>query len=478
MRKYLPALTTLLVMAIVITLLFQLTRKVSQGPGGAKAGSPDVVRIISPHNEGILTEFKQAFEAWHQEKYGAPCTIVWEDRGGASTNMQFILSEFKASPAGINVDVLWGGGDANFIKLQKQGCLKSVKLPDEILNALPRTLSGAAVYDPNFHWYGNALSSFGILYNRKRLAERNLPQPRTWEDLAQPEFFNEISAADPRQSGSAYAMVEIILQAYGWEKGFEVLTRMAGNVKRFDTASSAVTQDVSRQDVAAGLAIDFYAASVIHRFGPETLGFVLPENLTPITPDPIAAFTGGPNPVGAQRFIEFAMSPAGQALYVLPPGAPGGPKQYDLLRIPVIPAVLEQYTAASTAKYSPKLFETRFDYDARKAATRANGLRDLYGALFIDVSDDLRAAWQAVIRRGMKSSEVRLLCTPPVSESGLVQFSMQQWPDSVARNSKIAEWSGRRGNGTRNWPNNLAYLSAKQRLMTRCPDGRLGGGRG
>ena len=442
MRKFFPAITTLIVMVVVIALLFKLSRSTSQNPSGkSAAATTGVVRIISPHNEGILHEFQKAFEAWHQRKFGEPCTIKWEDRGGASMNMQFILSEFKASPTGINVDVLWGGGDTNFMRLQKRGYLRSTKLPDEIVNALPCAISGVPVYDPNFHWYGNALSSFGILYNRKRLAERNLPEPRTWEDLAKPQFFNEVSAADPRQSGSAYAMVEIILQAYEWEKGFEVLTRMAANTKRFDNSSSAVTQDVSQQDMATGLAIDFYAASVIHHYGADTLGFVLPENMTPITPDPIGAFKGGPNPVGAQRFIEFAMSPEGQALYVLPPGAPGGPEQYDLLRIPVLPKVLEQHSAASTAKYSRALFETRFEYDAQKAAVRANGLRDLYGAIFVDVADDLRAAWQAVIRRGLNPREVRLLCTPPVSESGLVQFSMQQWPDSVSRNNKIAEWS-------------------------------------
>lgn len=446
MRKFGPVLLTVAVMAAVIVGLFILARKGKTRapmPGGRPGTAVTGARIliISPHRKSILKEFRRAFEAWHLERYGAPCSLQWEDRGGTSTVMQFINAEFSRSPQGIGLDIFWGGGAAYYTQLAGAGRLQAYKLPAHMLAAIPARTAGAPSYDAAYRWYGTALSSFGILYNRHRLAARNLPQPKTWADLGAPEFFNEISAADPRRSGSAYAMVDIILQAYGWEKGFEALTRIAGNVRRFEEASSSVTEDVARQDAAAGLAIDFYAMRTILRHGPENVGFALPQGLTPITPDPIGIFTGAPNVEAARRFVEFVMSEAGQRLWILPPGAKGGPVESDLMRIPVLPEVFRKYTAVSTAKYDAALFETTFEYDDGKAAARAPGLKDLYGALFIDPAAELRAAWQAVIARGLKAAEMKRLCTPAVTEAELMEFSARKWADPIERNRKIAEWS-------------------------------------
>ncbi len=446
MKRYVPILLILGVMVLVIAALFQLTKPSGEeqpGGDGNGGGAEEAVavRVISPHNEGILTEFKRAFEAWHQERFGAPCELVWGDRGGASNNVQFILGQFQNSPGGINLDIFWGGGAPYFMDLAADGYLEPCPLPEDMLAQIPETLSGVPVYDSEHRWYGSAMSSFGILYNRKQLVKMGVGPPQTWADLGSPDYLNEIAAADPRASGSAYAMIEIILQAYGWEKGFEVLTRMAANTKKFENSASAVVEDVSRRDVAAGLAIDFYAASAIKEAGEELLGFTLPAGLTPVTPDPIALLKGAPHPVQARRFIEFVMSPAGQKLWILPPGVEGGPGEFELLRIPARPDVFRQYAAQSTAGYTPDLFDAEFDYSADLAAARARGLKDLYGAVLMDVAPDLRDAWEAIIERGMKPDEIRRLASPPVTEQGLIEFSQRDWEDQRKRNEMIAEWT-------------------------------------
>lgn len=443
MKKYLPILLVLAVTALVIVGLFAL-RPAPDGAGGGNAAQADgeeKVIIISPNNEGIQREFARAFSEWHQAKYGKPCGVDWRDHGGTSDAVRYIKSEFSRVPAGIGVDIMWGGGMEPYLQFSEMGLLEKIKIPEETLGRIPKTLAGMPVYDPAGRWYGTAMSSFGIIYNRTRLHDLKLPEPKTWEDLASPAFFNEVGAADPRNSGTAQMMVEVILQAYGWEKGFEVMTRTAGNVKSVSRSASEVPDLVGMGDIGAGLAIDFYAWLQIKSSGKERVGFALPDGLTPVTPDAIGVLRGAPHREAAERFVAFVLSAEGQRLWVLPKGAPGGPVEFELLRIPVLLSVLKEHEAVTNVMFDPAAMNAQFDYDPVKAAARRDSLKDLYGALFVELTPELKAAWKGVIARGLRPEEVKLLCTPPVTEAELSSLGTTVWGDPVARNDHIKRWT-------------------------------------
>ena len=62
------------------------------------------------------------------------------------------------------------------------------------------TIGGLPLYDQKNdppQWFGTALSSFGIVYNRDVLQHLELPEPRTWSDLRDPRYRGWIVLADP-----------------------------------------------------------------------------------------------------------------------------------------------------------------------------------------------------------------------------------------------------------------------------------------
>jgi len=440
MRRLVPIAVIILVAVLVILGLSLMRGRAQQG-GGARPGADQTkLVVLSPNSLAIQREFGRAFEAWHLEKYGAAVTVEFQDQGGTSDDVKFIKSEFTVSPQGIGIDLFWGGGAEPYLQFSDLGLLQPVDMPKAQLDALPKEVGGVPVYDPERRWYGTALSSFGIIYNRRRLADMNLPEPKTWEDLGRPEFFKEVAAANPAKSGSALAMVEAILQAYGWEKGIEVLTRSAANVQTFTDGANEIPKLISTGQVAAGTVIDFYAWIQVQQDGKEKIGFVLPEGLTPITPDGIGLLKGAPNAELGRRFIEFVLSEQGQALWVLPKGVPGGPVNDELLRIPVLPKVYEKYASVTNVMFDPAQAKAGFRYDPPKAAARRDALKDLYKATLIDLSPELQKAWQGVITRRMKPEEVQKLCAPYLGEDELAACSAR-WSDSVFRNEKIAEWT-------------------------------------
>jgi len=407
---------------------------------GVEEGSEATLTIVSPHSEEIKREFKNAFEDWYRWERQRRVRVEWLDQGGTSKCLRYVKSEFARSPEGISVDLFFGGGLDPYLELSAAGLSQPYRLPDEILRRLPQRVAGQPLYDPDHYWYGTALSGFGIIYNKVIHELKDLPIPETWEDLADPKLYQWVEAGDLRKSGSAHMVYEIILQALGWEEGMSVITRMGANCRRITESGSKVPKDVSAGQVACGMSIDFYAWAQAARIGADKIGFVLPEGKTAINPDSIAILKGAPQLAIAKDFIRFAMSDRGQKLWMLPKGAPGGPVQSDLARMSVVPSIYESLKGDQAVQVNPFNWKSDLDYDAKLGSARWSVLNDLVGSLVIELLEDLRRAWAAIISAGLPESAIQKLVALPVTEAEVLDLAKRWRQDQELRNSKIQEW--------------------------------------
>ncbi|GAG08955.1 unnamed protein product, partial [marine sediment metagenome] len=242
---------------IFILCMLLTTTLAMSGVVGTVQANPDVdLVVITPHWEGIRKEYEAAFKAYYLDTFGDVVNIQWLDVGGTSDVTKYVDSAFSATPESIGIDIFWGGGIDPFIAAKEKGQLQAYEVSEAVLSKIPETIAGVSMYDPDYTWYGSALSGFGIVYNKALLELEGLPVPETWEDLTDPQLKGWVGSADPRHSGSTHMMYEIILQAYGWEEGVKLATLMGANIKTFPSSSSAVPKSVGSGDVAYGLAID------------------------------------------------------------------------------------------------------------------------------------------------------------------------------------------------------------------------------
>jgi iron(III) transport system substrate-binding protein len=409
------------------------------------AGSPTLlgdesVIVISPHNEEIRFEFGRAFEQWHEQLFGERVGVEWRDAGGSADALRFVLSEFSSKPEGIGIDVFFGGGPEPVLLLADRGLALAHTPPPEILEGVPQSFNGIDVFDPDHRWFGSALSSFGILENRRVLLRLNLPFIRRWEDLNRPELYGWVGIGDPRNSGTMNNMFEAMLQAFGWKRGWSLLTEISGNCRRFDRFSSTTAKDVTLGETAYAFAIDFYALTQIASAGRTNLALVLPEDFTAMSPDGMAILKGAPHLELAQRFIDFVLSDAGQKLWFLPRGHPGGPTRYSIERMPVRPDLYRRYRDVSNIEFSPFEVKQRFHYDSKLARDRREVVAALAGALLVDTHSELRSAWRAVIRRGLVESDREALGRMPVTEKEASDLAASARRDPVLRNRMKIEW--------------------------------------
>jgi ABC-type Fe3+ transport system substrate-binding protein len=398
------------------------------------SGAPRLT-LLSPHRREVRLEYSRAFTSWMRERHTQDIEVVWLDVGGTSKILKELESRFAASPESSGVDLLFGGGIDPYIGAARQNWLLPLAPPPAAAAGIPATVAGSPVFDSQGRWYGIALSGFGILFNKPLLERLGLPAPRDWDDLGRPDYYSWVGSGDPRSSGAVHMCYEIILQAYGFEAGWSLITRICANVRSFGESAGTVPREVAAGDIAAGMAIDQYAQTVIGAVGGGRLAFILPPAHTIVNPDAIGVLRGAPNEAAARLFVEFALSPEGQRILFQPAGTDG--QRYTLYRNPVRPELFAEPGAPAA---NPYLMPAAMTYDSELGSRRWGVYNDLMGVWLIDAHQGLRQAWKQVIDRGAKPEDVARLCAPPVTEAELNAL-VAAWKDPRRRQDTMRDWA-------------------------------------
>jgi ABC-type Fe3+ transport system substrate-binding protein len=428
------------ILAAVLVVFAACGGETESNDPGAGTGPAAKLEIISPHWQGIEDEFGAAFEKHWLATTGEKLDVVWRDMGGTSDDLRWIKGEFEKRPDGVGVDVFFGGGLDPYRQLKDLGLLEICGVPPETLAAVPADLGGVPIRDNENTWFGTAMSGFGIIYNKPILGRLGAGAPATWEDLADPKYFSWVGTGDPRHSGTVHMMYEIILQAYGWERGWQVITAMAGNTRQIVQNSGDIPRGVGGGQIAAGTAIDFYAWTQVEEAGEDVVGFVMPDGLTVVNPDSIAVLKGAPNIEAARAFVDFVLSEAGQKLWYLKTGAPGGPESTNLLRMPVRADMYEKFAADSPVKMNPFKQSGGFTYNAELGTLRYSAISDLLGATIVDCHGELVDAWKGAIDSGRADELIGEISKPPVTEKELSALAEGDLTDPIKREQLLAEW--------------------------------------
>src|SRR5262249_1962829 len=120
---------------------------------------------------------------------------------------------------------------------------------------------------------------------------------------------------------------------------------------------------------------------------------------------------------------------AGQELFLLKPGAPGGPTHYALCRLSIVPALYRRYPPSerSVGEADPFTLGGAFDYKASIGQGRWDALNDLLGAIALDPQFDLADAWQAVLTTKLSDDRRQALeeelFRPPCTDAELADYA-------------------------------------------------------
>jgi spermidine/putrescine-binding protein len=189
------------------------------------------------------------------------------------------------------------------------------------------------------------------------------------------------------------------------------------------------------------MVIDSYGWRQVAEVGEDRMAFVLPEAVTVVNPDGIGVLKGAPNRDLAEKFVEFVLSEPGQKLWILKAGAPGGPREFELARLPVIPGLAARFGKDAAVSFDPYEWKPGFTYDSEKGSVRWGALNDLIGAAIIDTHEELVSAWREVKDLPADHPLMAQFARAPLSEQDLLEMAGKKWNDPAFRGATRAQWA-------------------------------------
>jgi ABC-type Fe3+ transport system substrate-binding protein len=357
---------------------------------GGDGGPTQSITVLTRHDVAIHAAYETAFLASDFAVENRITDVIWKTQDGGFWD--------DVIAAG-GVDILWGGGPTLFDQMERDDNLEPLnwasieavldRVPDEIANTdMKRTNTAGDVV-----WVAAAISTFGFTVNHAFLDANSLPTPNNWTHLAQPIWGSllptaTIAMGNAPATTSNTRIYEIITQGMGWEAGWVTMARMAGSARLYP--GSVQTQAAAEnQEVGVSMSIDFYGYNT--QANNPDCEYILPEGETIVNGDPIAMVKDTPKKDLAEGFIDYVLSPEGQAIWLSP----------GVSRMPVLgSAFLTPYgmnfpdlyaTYNDTVATSGIIFNDTLSLEINTAFT------SYFEAVYNDAHDNLVLCWDALV---------------------------------------------------------------------------------
>jgi phosphoglycerate transport regulatory protein PgtC len=339
-------------------------------PGCNALAASGRVSVLTSFAKDVTDPVKKAFE-----EANPGVTLDVQNRN-TNAGVKF-LEETKSNN---QIDLFWASAPDAFEVLKSKSLLQAYKPKS---TGIPDKLGQFPINDPDGFYFGFAASGYGIMWNERYAKANKLPDPKEWQDLAAPIYFDHVSIAAPSRSGTTHLTIETILQGEGWAKGWATIRRMAGNFREVSERSFGVPEAVNSGQVGYGIVIDFFAFSAQASGFP--VKFVYPS-VTAIVPANVGVVANAPNKAGAEAFVEFLLSPAGQNLLFDP----------RIRRLPVNPAAYEKAPAGYPNPFTDPRLNAMVKFDVKKSETRTNPVDALFDQTITFQLADLKETAKAI----------------------------------------------------------------------------------
>ena len=254
------------------------------------------VMLYSSMQEAQLQAIEQAFEA----KY--PTVDMEYYYAGGGKLVTKMTTEAKDGGQ-IASDVVWLGDPSDYEAFKANGWLEPYVSPE--------TDHIAKEYiDAEGYYTAGRLVTMGIAWNLGLVEEADAP--KTWNDLLDPKWYNQIIMTDPSQASTTKYWMAAMMQSEKYGPAyFEALRDNGVELESGTTATHNRVADASYQ---VGICLDYVSANLIAEGSPMAFHYTTEDVITMTSP--IAMIKGCANPDNAKLLMDFILSKEGQEVLV------------------------------------------------------------------------------------------------------------------------------------------------------------------
>jgi iron(III) transport system substrate-binding protein len=338
-----------LIAVLAGTCALALTACSSSSSSSSSSASSTATSSASGSTASASTASKVTLVVYSAQGYDSAMTKAFTKATGIPIKLDDnstgpLLTQIEASKNNPNWGLLWVDGATAFAGLDTQGLLLKGFEPNVQWNTLgTQSVPSDKSYTPT----GVTLMA-ALAYNKAKVKS----PPTTWQALLSSQWKGQVGMNDPSQSGPTFPFIAGMMNYLGGvNAGESFFTKLKANGLVINPTNGPTLQALTSGRI--NLALVQSSAAIGAAIGDKNLGIVY---LNPVTLLPSAIGIDAKAPAAeqaeAKQFIEFVLSPAGQA--VMQSGDPTG----DSLYYPVIQGVnplsaLPSLTSTSTQSINP-----------------------------------------------------------------------------------------------------------------------------
>lgn len=240
-----------------------------------------------------------------------------------NADAQATVDAFEKAYPGVDVEFFRDGTTKVMAKLESESTAGTPQ-PDLLLIADTVTMEGleaegrllaypeadvaaydAQLMDPEGHYFSTKLITTGIVYNTGADMK-----PVSYTDLLKPEADGKIAIPSPLTSGAATITMATLTgdPALGWD----YYEGLADQGTLAQGGNGGVYKAVAGGEKLYGFVVDFLA--IRNKADGAPVDFVFPTEGVSFVTEPVAILSTAKNPEAAKAFVDFLLSPEGQAL--------------------------------------------------------------------------------------------------------------------------------------------------------------------
>ena len=237
-----------------------------------------------------------------------------------------VISRIKAEGGKPMADLWFGGGIDAFMQAKEDGIL------EQYASSEVETVQ-AEYKDADGYWLSKGLTVVGFMVNPDLLEEKNLEVPKSWEDLADPKYKDEIIMSNPSISGTNYAVIKGLIDLFGEEKAWDYFSKLNDNIPFYGKRGGDPQEKVVAGEFAIGI---IPVSKTLFDIADENgLEIIWPEEGIPWVPEGVAIFKNSEGADAAKAFVDFMLRDENQEILAELDGKDGaqmikpGIKGYD-----------------------------------------------------------------------------------------------------------------------------------------------------
>lgn len=208
---------------------------------GAKKSSEELT-IYTSIDEGQINTYLKSFK---DENPDIKLNIVRAATGDITARL---IAE-KDNP---KADLVWGLAATSLLLADDQKILEPYA--PKGVSEIPAEFKGKGEVPT---WVGTDAFLTAVTVNTKELSKRNLPIPKSYEELANPKYKGLITMPNPQSSGTGFISVSAWIQMMGEDKAFDYMNKLHDNIGVYTHSGSSPSKMSASGEYPIGIGYDF-----------------------------------------------------------------------------------------------------------------------------------------------------------------------------------------------------------------------------